>query len=195
MGWRGLLPSLALLVLAGRSPLPPAPPPPGTLVPWVGGARLRGVGRIELEFCGVGRASEEQEWHERRKLSRCRNGRALAILLRYRRSIPHLLVSGVGCREGERVRQEKVGSTTSTGGSFSPVSSKQAVEVYLFLSRLLGGGGGTLHSIPVGGSLHSKFLVDRASIQGRAESTLSTSPTSLGCVLYLKDSPPEERRR
>ena len=79
-------------------------------VPWYpgwGGARLRGVGRIELEFCGVGRASEEQEWHERRKLSRCRNGRALAILLRYRRSIPHLLVSGVGCREGERVGQKK----------------------------------------------------------------------------------------
>ena len=113
---------------------------------------MRGVGRRELEFCGVGRASGEQEWHERRKLSRCRNGRALAILLRYRRSIPHLLVSGVGCREGERVRQEKVGSTTSTGGSFSPVSSKQAVEVYRFLSRLLGGGGG-------GGALYTPFLL------------------------------------
>ena len=79
---------------------------------------MRGVGRIELEFCGVGRASEEQEWHERRKLSRCRNGRALAILLRYRRSIPHLLVSGVGCREGERVRQEKSRFNNKHGGKF-----------------------------------------------------------------------------
>ena len=54
-----------------------------------------------------------------------------------------------GGREG---RPEKVGSTTSTGGSFSPVSSKQAVEVYLFLSRLLGGGGG-------GGALYTPFLL------------------------------------
>ena len=40
--WALLLPALSVLV--GRSPLLLAPPPPGTLVLWVGGARLRAVG-------------------------------------------------------------------------------------------------------------------------------------------------------
>ena len=38
------LPLPALSVLVGRSPLLLAPPPLGTLVVWVGGARLREVG-------------------------------------------------------------------------------------------------------------------------------------------------------